>query len=376
MIPANAFDPAQYASVRLPALEAHTLPTWCYTSQEFYDREVDRMFKRVWNFVGREDELPNVGDYVAIDLFGEDILLIRGRDDKVRAFANTCRHRGTRLLDGTGNCRAIVCPYHSWSYAFDGELIGCAGMEKTVGFDKAEYGLFPVRLESWGGFMFVCFDDSAGSLADHLGNLTDVLQSHDMSNMVCVRRKEYELTCNWKVYLENAMEEYHTPTVHRQSIGAQSTVREESRGEWDGVFMPMEHTSALLDSDLDDAFPQIPTLDDHASMGTFFLVIYPMTFFAVTQDCMWWLQQFPSAPDRTKVVIGSCFPRQTVELPDFPERVQKYFRRWDKSLPEDNAISERQQLGLRSSFSKPGRLSFHEPVVRDIANWMLDRVIG
>jgi choline monooxygenase len=334
------------------------------------------MFRRAWNFVGREDELPNVGDYVALDLFGEAIFIVRGRDEKIRAFANTCRHRGTQLLDGKGNCRAIVCPYHSWAYALSGELIGSAGMEKTAGFDKADYGLVPVRLESWGGFMFVCFDQNAVGLTDYLGNLPEVLASHDMANMVCVRRKEYDLACNWKVYLENAMEEYHPPTVHRLSIGAQTTVREESTGEWDGMFMPMDHTSALLDEDLASAFPTIPTLDDHAAKGTIFLVIYPMTFFAVTQDCMWWLQQFPTGPERTKVVIGSCFPRQTAERPDFQENVQKYYRRWDKSLPEDNAISERQQVGLRSSFSKPGRLSFHEPVVRDIANWVLDRILA
>jgi choline monooxygenase len=100
-----------------------------------------------------------------------------------------------------------------------------------------------------------------------------------------------------------------------------------------------------------------------------------MTFFAFTQDCLWWLQQFPQGAARTKVVIGSCFPRTTIARSDFAERVEKYYRRWDKSLPEDNTISELQQAGLSSSYSRPGRLSFHEPVVRDIANWVLDWVL-
>ena len=90
---------------------------------------------------------------------------------------------------------------------------------------------------------------------------------------------------------------------------------------------------------------------------------------------MWWLQEFPAGPARTKVVIGSCFPRETVSRPDFSEKVEKYYRRWDMSIPEDNAISERQQAGLSSSFSRPGRLSSYEPAVRDIANWILDRVL-
>lgn len=90
---------------------------------------------------------------------------------------------------------------------------------------------------------------------------------------------------------------------------------------------------------------------------------------------MWWLEQRPTAPDRTKIVIGSCFPRSTVARPDFEQKVMKYYRRWDKALPEDNYISERQQLGISSSFSRPGRFSFQEPAVHDIANWVLDRVL-
>ena len=134
-------------------------------------------------------------------------------------------------------------------------------------------------------------------------------------------------------------------------------------------------TIALLPEDLADAFPPIPTLDAKAAQGTYFMMIYPCTFMAATQDCLWWLQEFPRGPDRTEVVIGSCFPRATIARPDFPEKVEKYYRRWDKSLPEDNAISERQQAGLQSSFSMPGRLSSQELVVREIANWVLDRVI-
>jgi phenylpropionate dioxygenase-like ring-hydroxylating dioxygenase large terminal subunit len=332
------------------------------------------MFRRNWNFVGREDEIPMPGDYVALDMFGTGVVVVRDKAKRLRAFANTCRHRGTKLLQGRGRCPAIVCPYHSWTFALSGELVAAPGMEHTEGFDKGHYGLIPVRLESWEGFYFINFDDGAASLQEYLGNLPEYLASHSLAEMVCVRREEYDLGCNWKIFLENAMEEYHTPTVHKLSIGAQTTVREASTGAWDGMFMPAEKTIALLKEDLDSAFPAIPTLDAKAARGTYFAVIYPMTFFAMTQDCMWWLQQFPQGATRTKVVIGSCFPRATVARPDFAERVEKYYRRWDKSMPEDNAISERQQAGL-SFLSRPGRLSIHEPVVRDIANWVLDHLL-
>ena len=371
----NIFDPAHYARARLPVLEAETLPPWCYTSREFYDREVERVFRPSWNFIGREDELPKAGDYAAYDLVGEPVFIVRDRAGTLRAFANSCRHRGTRLLDGTGNCRGIVCPYHGWTYGLDGRLLGAAGMEETLGFEKGGYGLHPIRLEIWDGFVFVNLSTGSIGLSEYLGDLPEALESYNLADMVCVRRLEYDLACNWKIYLENAMEDYHTPYVHRQSIGAQHTVPEASHGAWGGVHMPSEKTIAVLAEDIGHAFPQIPSLKGKPAGGTYFLAIYPSTFFALTQDCMWWLQQFPQGPARTKVVVGSCFPRTTAARADFAEKANYYYRRWDKSLPEDNAISERQQAGLRSSFASPGRLSVREPMVRDIANWILDRVL-
>jgi phenylpropionate dioxygenase-like ring-hydroxylating dioxygenase large terminal subunit len=373
--PESLFDPAHYAKARLPVLDAETLPPWCYTSPRFYEREVERVFKTSWNFIGREDELPKPGAYAAYDLVGEPILVVRDRAGKLRAFANSCRHRGTRLLDGTGNCRGIVCPYHGWAYGLNGDLLGAAGMEETHGFEKRDYGLRPVRLGIWDGYIFVNFDASAMGLREYLGDLPDRLASYNLADMVCARRLEYDLACNWKIYLENAMEDYHTPYVHRQSIGAQHTVPEESRGAWGGIHMAAEKTIAVLAEDIAQAFPWIPTLKGKPAEGTYFLTIYPSTFFALTQDCMWWLQQFPQGPARTKVVVGSCFPRSTVARADFSEKAAYYYRRWDKSLPEDNAISERQQAGLLSSLASPGRLSVREPMVRDIGNWILDRVL-
>lgn len=370
------FDPAHYAKVRLPVLEAETLPPWCYTSPAFYERELERIFRRGWNFLGRADELPEPGDFATFELVGEPILVVRGRDGLLRAFVNSCRHRGSRLLEGSGNCRVISCPYHAWAYGLTGELVATPGMERTLGFERADYGLVPLRLENWAGFLFVSFEAEPPSLAEYLGNLPETLASYRFEDMVCVRRKEYDLGCNWKLYVENAMEDYHTPTVHKKSIGKQVAEPIESLGQWSGIHMPAERTIAVLAEDLDHAFPQIPSLEGRARHGTHFAVIYPCTFFAVTQDCMWWLQEFPLGPERTKVVIGSCFPKATVARPDFAEKVQKYYRRWDKALPEDNWISEMQQEGLRSRFSRPGRLSFHEPVVHDIANWVLDRVVG
>lgn len=373
---AELFDPKLYERVRRPPLEAEGLPPHCYTAPEFYEREVERIFLKSWNFIGRDDEIAKPGDHVVVDLVGQSVIVLRDRSGRLRAFANTCRHRGTRLLAGSGNCRSIACPYHAWVYDLDGTLIAALGMEETVDFRPEDHGLIPVRLDSWDGFLFINFDDGAEKLARHLGTLPQLLAPYRFSDMVCVRRRDYDLSCNWKLYVENAMEDYHTPTVHRQSIGLQKTQLEENgAGDWDAIFMPAPRTIAVLAGNLASAFPPIPGLSGRPASGTFFTVIYPSTFFATTQDCMWWLQQSPLGPGRTKVSVGSCFPRETVARPDFAEKVEKYYRRWDKSLPEDNAISELQQSGLASRFARAGRLSVHEPVVHRIANWVLDRVL-
>ncbi len=176
------FDPRTYDAIRRPAVEASTLPPYCYTSPEFYRAEVKHMFMKVWNFIGRADRIPQTGDYFALDYVGVPIIVMRGRDGVVRAFANTCRHRGARLIDQEmidtiGNTRGLKCPYHGWVYGMSGELRGCPGMEKTIGFDKDRYGLMPVRVETWGGFLFINFDENAAPLLEYLGDMPQALEA-------------------------------------------------------------------------------------------------------------------------------------------------------------------------------------------------------
>jgi choline monooxygenase len=368
-------EPSLYVKSRLPLDQAETLPRWCYTSKEFYEEEVSRIFRKTWSFVGRQDEIPEPGDYFTFDLCGESMIIVRDRTGKVNAFANTCRHRGTRLLSGAGRCRTISCPYHSWGFALNGDLIAAPHMNGVVGFNKAEYGLIPIRLETWGGFMFVALDPDCAPLPQYLGSATETFAPYRFEDMVCTRRKQYDLACNWKLYVENAMEDYHTATVHRVSIGTQVCTREPASPNWDAIHMPGDSTCAILPGET-TPFPHISTLNGKSAHGTYFSVIYPNWFFATTQDCMWWLQVEPKGPATSAVTHGACFPRETVARRDFKDEVQKYYRRWDRSLPEDNAIAEMQQAGLECSLNQPGRLSLQEPVVHAMDQWVLDKLLG
>lgn len=374
--PVNMFDPAHYAAVRRPAMEAETLPPWCYTSRAFYEREIEKIFRQTWNMVGREELVPKPGDFFTLDLADIPIIIVRGRDNTVRAFSNVCAHRGTRLLDGTGNCGShITCPYHSWSYRLDGTLAAAAGMQDTINFDKGKNGLVPVRLESYGGFLFVNFNPNAESLVEYLGDFPDQLGSYNFDDLVCTRVKRYDIACNWKVYVENQREAYHVPTVHRTSLGPQPAVQIETRGNWSGSFIKKDSSEGVLRGEV-APFPRIPTLTGRAAEGINFALIYPHCFMGFSMDCVWWMECRPYGPSQTAVVVGSCFPKSTVARPDFEQNVEKYYRRWDVSHPEDNAISELVQRGLSSPLARPGRYAPLEKGVHRISNWILDRVIG
>ena len=155
--PEPMFDPRSYDGIRKPAIEAWTLPPHCYTAPEFYRAEAKHLFMKVWNFIGRADRIPKAGDYFAVDYVGVPIIVLRGQDGAVRAFANSCRHRGARLVDaprGEGLER-LRCPYHAWTYALDGRLVGAPHMQEAVDFDKAEYPLHEAAVAEWEGFLFV-----------------------------------------------------------------------------------------------------------------------------------------------------------------------------------------------------------------------------
>ena len=208
MKPDDLFDPTHYQEVRRPLVEASTLPGWCYTNPIFYEREVRRIFWPSWHFVGREDELPQPGDYLIYDGVGGPVIVIRTPSGSVKGFYNTCRHRGMRLLNDQGSAPRIVCPYHSWAYACDGSLIRAPGMTSVRGFDLKQHGLVPVHLETWAGFIFVHYGEQSADLKDWLGDMPTFFTDHRPKDLLCVRRKQFDVGCNWKLLIENAMEAY------------------------------------------------------------------------------------------------------------------------------------------------------------------------
>lgn len=204
--------PADY-----PALP--DLPIARYTSQEYYEAELATVWRRSWLFAGHASELPESGSYRIPDIPFAPILLVRGRDGQVRAFLNTCRHRGAPVAQGCSGTvkRHLVCGFHSWAYDLEGKLVGVTEKRDFTDLQLSERGLVPVRLATWGGFLFVALSDDVPDFAEW--NAALIRRHSDLvaAPLRFVHRGSWDVAANWKVVTEAFLETYHLKTVHRQS---------------------------------------------------------------------------------------------------------------------------------------------------------------
>ncbi len=367
------FAAESYQELRRPLLEASGLPPGCYTSAEFYQREVERIFRQHWQFVGREEQLLEIGSYFCYDGPAGPVIILRSSDDKIMAFANSCRHRGARLLNGSGDCSRIVCPYHAWTYQLDGRLTGTPGMQQTIDFESADFPLLELSVASWSGFIFIHYQASPPAFADHLGNMPASFDDHAASQMRFVGKLDFDINCNWKLLAENSLEAYHTGSVHRETLGAQRSSPIDTRGNWIGLLVEDEHSVGTLQGEA-SPLPYIDGLGEEAMAGAYFTLLYPSTQLVFAQDCIWWLAFTPLAVDRTHLSIGACFPASTCDLDGFDEKLKTYFERWQRATAEDNAICEQQQQGQASERRPSGRYAASEFAVHAFDNWVIDQV--
>ena len=194
----------------------HALPAWVYNHAELTRLELDRILLPSWQIVCHVNSIPEPGDYQCFDLGPESLMVLRDRDGSIRGFHNVCRHRGARLLDGSGNCPAtITCPYHGWTYRHDGGLIGMPVRESFPGLDRAEHGLRPVRTDIAFGFVFVCLAGDPPPVAKTWGSLAEELLPYRLEEMVPLEPISQETwNVDWKIAMDNYLESYHVPIGH------------------------------------------------------------------------------------------------------------------------------------------------------------------
>jgi len=193
---------------------ASTPPASWYTDPAMLTLERDKVFRRTWQYATSLDLLTFPGNYAAVDINGIPVVITRGQDDELRAFYNVCRHRAGVVARGCGNRKSLQCQYHGWLYGLDGKLRNAPEFEGVENFNKDDFGLIPIRVETWGGFAFVNMDVTAPSLLEVLGNIAEETKQFDFSALRKVERREYVVNANWKVYIDNYLEGYHIPIAH------------------------------------------------------------------------------------------------------------------------------------------------------------------
>ena len=378
----SIFSPERYAKTRLPIDEAYPLPPEVYTSQAWYDREMDTIFRKRWLQVTREEEIPNNGDYTRIDIIGEPLIVLRDNKGVVRTMSAACRHRSSELLEGSGNCKRITCPYHAWTYSLTGELIAAPAMQDAKGFDKSEHSLPNVRTELWGGFVFINFDDDAESLIDSMKGLPERFKDYKLEEMVVVRKWENRFKANWKIWVENSREGYHVRTVHKPSFD--TFYPDAKLSEFNAVGVEGVYTINSSDVETGLYVPRNPTLPFIESLSeedkdkTHFMAYYPHLLMNMPPDRITFHQYFPEGPEWTRIITWCCFPKTTVELDHFEKDFEeKYVPAMLMFIGEDKGICEVVHRGIVGRLANPCRFSpQEEKTVHEFSNYVLDHVLG
>jgi choline monooxygenase len=367
---------AQFRANKLPVTEASVLPAYCYTSPDWYRGELETIFMKEWLCVGREEKVSNNGDYFTVQIGTEPIVVVRDHKGVVRAFLNVCRHRQARLVNGSGNARTLVCGYHCWTYTFEGNLIVVPGRpDPMIGakdFDRKKYGLIPVRLEKWGGFVFVNFSETAPSLIDWLGGLPEFLRNYRLDDMTIDHELTFDVDVNWKVFVENTMESYHAGFVHSKFLSPD--VDQDWRFlETDGPFEAMYSDKSIMSF---GHLPPIKGLTPKQEAGLFHIWLHPNTTIHVASTYMTFRRYLPRGVDKMQIIYNWCFLPETKQHPDFSEVRKSYYQRSEEILGEDIVYIPNVQSGLSSSRTRPGRYSPSEYIVHKLGNYVIDKVAG
>jgi glycine betaine catabolism A len=360
-----------------------TLPGRYFWDPDVFAREQAAIFGRLWTCVARADDAPNPGDVLTIDLAGESVLVVRGRDGALRAFLNVCRHRGARLcLEPCGHVGAVIqCPYHAWSYGLDGRLLGAPNIARDETLDRDALGLLPVALEVWEGLVWLNLADDPPPLADQLhpallerfGEL-EKFGRYGVGGLVSGRRIDYEVAANWKLVVENFMECYHCAPVHPELTRLLPEFRFGT--SYQGIvgkgtdFAPDVEGFTLSGKGQRAMLPGLLPEDARLYYG---FVLWPNVFVNLLPDHVILHVLTPLGPERSHVRCDWLFAPAEVARPGFdPADTVEVF---DITNRQDWDVCERTQLGMRSrAYERGGFYVTNEQHIAGFRDFVLDRL--
>jgi carnitine monooxygenase subunit len=370
-----ATSPALYAHP--DPLDGWSLPAWTYRDPEFFAAEQERVFAPAWQVLCHESDLPGPGDWHTLDYIGESVIVVRGRDRALRAFANVCRHRGSRLVDGASGCaKKLVCPYHAWTYDLDGALAGVPDSASYPGLDKAERGLAPVTLEVWRGFVFVRLEDGGPSVAAMMAPYEAMIAPYRFEELRALGRVTLrQRAVNWKNIGDNYSDGLHIPVAHpglTRLFGKSYGV--EAEDHVDRMWGELQDRPSAVWSEraYQRLLPRAPHLPEDGQRSWLYFKLWPNVAFDIYPDQVDFMQWLPVSPNESLIrEISYAIPDGRREM-----RAARYLNwRINRRVnAEDTALIERVQQGMASRSFTVGPLSEKEVCLRHFCRRMRELI--
>ena len=364
---------AMRASTNVPFENARAMPPQAYTSDEFAALELEQIFAKDWFCVGRATALAEPGDYLTCELADQPIMVLRNDAGDLHAQSNVCLHRMSTLLTGRGKARAIVCPYHAWTYNLDGSLRGAPAMNQNKSFCKDAYKLPQVRCEEWLGWVFVSLNPDAEPVATALSEVATLIEGYDMTRYTEAFFEEHVWDTNWKVLAENFMESYHLPVCHAGTIGGLSKLDEMICVPGSPAF---NYHTILKDESLRIAMahPSNTRMEGERRRTTYLLAIYPSLLITLTPGYFWYLTLHPKGVGTVRIGFGGGMSDDYANDPDSQANFEQLKTLLDDVNIEDKGCTEKVYKGLSSDGAAPGHLSHLERPNYDFAQYINARV--
>ena len=350
---------------------AKSLAQHYFVSPEIFAQEQKEIFSKQWVLVGHQNQIANAGDYFTTEVGGESLIIVRDKRGAIRGFYNVCRHRGSRLIENrNGQSAAIQCPYHAWTYALDGRLIGAPHMDEVSGFDKTDYSLHTVNLSLWEGFIFVNLADASTSRSNRdyisldkwFAPLAGKFSPWNLSALRSAKRIEYDVRANWKLIFENYSECYHCLGVHPELSKispSDSAENDLTEGPFLGGFMRIAKGKSLTMSGNACALP-IGCFGEHDFHFVFYYSIFPNMLLSLHPDYVMVHQLRSQSSERTLVFCDWLFNPEAFKRGDFgPDDAVEF---WDMINKQDWHVCELSQQGIASRAYEPGPYSARESI--------------
>ncbi len=342
---------------------ARTLPRAYYTSEEVFAAEKDAIFGRLWSCVGRSSRLAQAGDYIVAGVADESIIVVRGRDGIVRAFFNVCRHRGTRLCSTeTGRLGDVIqCPYHAWTYAIEGDLIGAPHMHGVDGFSRDDYPLHTAAVAESNGFVFVNVATAPTPFATWIAPLATRLDRFNLETLRIAHHVMYDVRANWKLVFQNYSECLHCPVIHPEladRIPYQSSANDFTEGPFLGGYMELAPDHESVTASGKRCAPPIAPMMKDDQRRVYYYSAMPNLLLSIHPDYVNYYRLTPLGVDRTRVDSEWLFNFDPANaLTARPEEAVSF---WDLVNRQDWHIVEQGQQGITSRRYEPGPYSPRE----------------